>query len=80
MAGERAVVTAEDHAAALALVEDWQDRHDRPGSRTTTAAQLELVGMIAAAIADGRARGERQARTAVADHLQMFTETLRSAQ
>lgn len=53
MAGERATVLAEDHAQALALVTDWEERHY--GAHTTGGA-LELVGMIAAAIADGRDR------------------------
>lgn len=83
MAGERAVVTPEDHAAALALVSDWAERQVVPAH--TTAELLELVGMVAAALADSRHRqlpGDHQGKRHQVDqvlnvHRRQWTAELR---
>lgn len=61
--GERPTARPGDHAAALALVDswvpvdDWAERDPlRPVIAVSPAGLLELGGMIAAAIADGRTR------------------------
>lgn len=69
VARERAVVVPGDHDAALGVVLGWQEANGLGAEwRIPAAAQLELVGMIAAAIADGRHQDEPGERQLVSVH------------
>lgn len=54
-AGERPVVAVEDREYAAALVMEWSAGL-LPTARITTLCQLELVGMVTAALAEARSR------------------------
>lgn len=77
--GERSVVSTDDHARALALVTDWSERYVGPYG-VSTAGQLELVGMIVAAIADGRNGAIPGERTQVDQVLDVHPERWRHGQ
>lgn len=77
MGGERAVVTAEDHAAALAVVNTWTE--SRPPLQCRTSDLLELVGMIAATRADARHGDESGDRQLVSVHTHTSMREWRAA-
>lgn len=76
-AGQRPVINAADRNQGAALVMTWAEGLP-PGTHLSTMCQLELVGMITAALADARAAGRHDGLTSAADRLRLWASTLES--